>query len=438
MITAALAVPLTFLWATVGSAGVVWIFAGICAQDVSGEEGRSHHRGGEPARWWESTRASVFTGLSYFGAWIALYLETVFVGFPTALRYVHQGSSIALRPDPQVKAALVVASVLIGMHCARRRREALQHAQSGVFDFVVPGETAWRGFARLTAQQAAGASCRRSTVEIRWPAGSIAECDRGATIAMCHVLQEDGPMAGSMGLTVTAVTAFSLANSAVSSQQPWVLLVVALEFVLLLVLSASEHLSLGRFLTRIPRSERVSIHIIACLSTAPESLGDGDPLASHRGPLEAIVRDFRVLARASEDRARYREAVDPYPLVLRGAARYLARYLGSRESATGRKPESLILLLRRSLTILEGNADALIIQRVARTIGAYNEDGSPDADLVVRSQRWAVRWGRALPAHIDQVRATSSSLAAILLMVSGVVLLLAGHVGVDSLPSFVK
>ena len=435
MLAAVLVVPLAYLWATVVSAGAVWFVAGLCAQHASesAEPGTATGRKAPPATWWERLREGAWSGCAYFSAWCGVYLAAVIIAVPTAVQFTDQRSSIGLRQHSHLKVALIAGCVLVLVHLVRLRREALRRARSGVFGFAVPLENAWKGF-RFAAGQA---GCRRPTVEIRWPPGSIEQRELAATIAMCHVLQEDGPQAGSIGQTVAAVTAWSLVSSAGAAQQPRVLDFMIVEFFALFVVSASRVLSPGRLLTRIPRSSRTPIHILACLSTEPASLGS-DPLASHRGPLETIVRDLRALARNSEGRTRYREAVDPHPLVLRGTARNLARYLANRESTTGQKPKPLMFLLRRNVAFIEGGADRDALERAARAVGAYKDDGTADPELIVRPQRLVARWGTAVATRIARVRETTSALAAILLLLSALVMLLDRHLALDSLPSFVK
>jgi hypothetical protein len=228
-----------------------------------------------------------------------------------------------------------------------------------------------RGRAR-PAQE--GSLVHQEVVELRWPESLMPRtARRGAKVR--------AEMTANNSLVALYCSLFAVLPLLVPAPHPQLVMVQLC--VVMGIVIVNFRFAHSQFLQ--PRRTMIQLNILRCLAQPPAqglSLGYQDPLGLHRYLLADIARQIRIEARAQERRWPG-PAGHPVPVVFRGTARRLDEFVVSEQGLHSPLPTDLEDFLYHLVAVLARQDQPEIFRHLADQVGAFGENGAPDAALVV-------------------------------------------------------
>jgi len=195
---------------------------------------------------------------------------------------------------------------------------------------------------------------------------------------------------------------------------------------------------IARHFIRLP--VRAQVSLLWCLQYQPTAAFGGlhDPL----GPLRAgLVHSHRLLLRTARNielRAVSLGVLQPV-VVLRAVAAQIDTFLSSRRAFAGKLPDDLRRTLELTVAYIAGPADPTALALLSKRVRAFDgEHGAISEDLAGTSRSPGRRLAARLATGITTTWTLTRAAVALLLLLTAVALMIAGHGKPENLPNWVK
>lgn len=369
---------------------------------------------------WTTLSSNIVT--SFLLCWVILVLWLTIIAI-IAFGFISPTST------PPGRLLLLGVSIAAFVLIAALARDTLIRAGAGALrckPFAAPrGGTEWPSASIKSMQDLP------RFVSLRWPHQIMHICDRRGSIAIARL----ATIYRYLSLpTACFVVVVGMADGASRTSVPSLLVEgIASAATARLIISyiwERRHVPISRL--------RLQLDMVHALAEKPSELHAFkwlDPLGSHRALLYGIAQQLRSEAHRIERRVAG-NVLHPYAVLLRAAARSIDNFLGSASSVETCLSAEIEDVLSYTIALIAGPRDNAVRTHLAKLVSAFNDDGSPDPELVIAAPGVLARTGSRLYTAIDRTSALLKALSAIAIIVTLVVLLSLGRVQITNLPTW--
>jgi hypothetical protein len=163
-----------------------------------------------------------------------------------------------------------------------------------------------------------------------------------------------------------------------------------------------------------------------------------DPLGRRRWELAQVAGHLADAARQLD--AHQPQGLPPHPIatLLRGASATVRQYLGSEHSLHGLIPDDLIEMLETSLALFAAYHDQAVYQRLAKQVAAFDQHGDPAVQPTDKLPGKLATLASRTAAGIPKMTAVIISIAAVVAIITAVVLALLHRMNSNDLLHYLR